>query len=154
MLMRALCVRDPWAGRIMNLSPARKSLEIRSRRLRYEGPLVIVQSQPDGWNSRKLGPGGRALGVVDMVNCRTYQRDRADLAASGGVPWQYGLYAWVLVKPRPFPRPFPVKGQLGLFTIEVPATVWDKVDGCAVTAGCPGAGWDGDGREAPCGCPI
>ena len=34
--------------------------------------------------------------------------------------WSKGTIAWVLANIRPLTKPFPVKGQLGLFKIEVP----------------------------------
>lgn len=112
----ALCVKDHWADDIMD---GRKLLEIRSRRARYRGPLMIVKSQPSGWNSKTQGVGGRALGIVEMVNCREYKRDREDFRNSNEVPWTPKQWAWVLVKPQRFRAPFPVKGRLGIFRVVV-----------------------------------
>lgn len=112
----ALCVKDPWAENIMD---GIKPLEIRSRRARYRGPLMIVKSQPAGWNSKERGPGGRALGIVDMVNCREYKRDSEDFRNSNKVPWVPKQWAWVFMKPKRFRVPFPVKGRLGIFRVVV-----------------------------------
>lgn len=120
----ALCVKEPWADDIMD---GRKALEIRSRLSRYRGPLMIVKSQPKGWDSKTQGTGGRALGLVEMVNCREYKRDGEDFRNSNKVPWTPKQWAWVLVKPKRFRAPFPVKGRLGIFRVTMTREFFDDI---------------------------
>jgi hypothetical protein len=104
---KALSVRQPWASLIAD---GQKTLEIRSRRTHYRGPLLIcVSSRP-----RLPGlPHGVALCLVDLVDCRPMAPgDDRD----SGVAVDTGLFGWVLANPRPV-EPFPVSGQLGLFTV-------------------------------------
>ncbi len=119
-----LCVKGHWADDIMD---GRKPLEIRSKRSHYRGPLMIVKSQPAGWDSKAFGPGGRALGIVQMVNCREYKRDREDFKNSNGVPWTPKQWAWVMVKPQRFASPFPLKGRLGIFRIVVTREFFESI---------------------------
>ena len=101
--MRALSVRPPWAEMIAS---GRKTLEIRSRRTHYRGPLLICQSG-----------GGGAMCVVDLVGCRPFVT--SDDAASGGV-WSSGLaregYAWELRLVRRVTSA-PIKGRLGFYDV-------------------------------------
>jgi hypothetical protein len=77
--MKALSVRSPWAEMIAS---GRKTLEIRSWRTSYRGPLLICQSG-----------GGGAVAVVEVVNCRP--GTSADYDACGGFD-PSGSFAWEL----------------------------------------------------------
>lgn len=96
-------------------------MEIRNWYTRYRGPLLICSSRtPDKRNLRDgedPGPLGMALCTADLVDCR--QAIKGDEGAACCVPWERD-YAFVLANVRPLAKPFPVKGQLGLFKIEVP----------------------------------
>ena len=102
--MKALSVRSPWAGMIAD---GVKTLEIRSRRTHYRGPLLICQSG-----------GGGAVAEVVVVDCRPFGEQ--DDAASGGVwtlrPDARTHYAWVLRLVRRVTSA-PIKGRLGFYDV-------------------------------------
>jgi hypothetical protein len=61
--------------------------------------VICSTSQPklDGYKS------GMALGIVDIVGCRQLKD---------------GRFGWVLDNPKPYAKPFRVKGQLGMFQVQ------------------------------------
>ena len=102
--MKALSVRAPWAEMI---AAGEKTLEIRSRRTHYRGPLLICQSG-----------GGGAVAVVELLGCRPFTID--DDAASGGV-WSRGLardgyWAWELRLMRRVQSGI-ISGRLGFYDV-------------------------------------
>lgn len=121
--MKALSVRLPWAARI---EARDKTLEIRSWKTKYRGPLVICMAKGVDHNGmarvgvfdfkKSMNARGRALCIVDLVDCRPMTPDDEKAAM---VPHAEGSYAWVLENVRPVPG-IPVNGQLGLFEIELP----------------------------------
>jgi hypothetical protein len=124
MWIKALSIKQPWAGLIAN---GGKSIETRLWETKYRGPLLIVSSKlPDEVSMRTFGvkdnPGhwiyraaGKALAVADLVDCRPMVKAdelgaRCDLYA--------GAFSWVLKNVRPI-EPFSVKGSLGIYTVRV-----------------------------------
>lgn len=101
--MKAISIRQPWASLIAN---GTKTIETRTWSTDHRGPLLICASKPDG----------RALCVVDVVDCRPMKR--ADSKAACCEPYD-GAFAWVLRNVKLL-EPFPVKGQLRLFEREIP----------------------------------
>jgi len=99
--MKALSVRQPWAGQIAR---GEKWEEYRTRPTRHRGELLICAGRtwggekPPDWNGLARG---HAICVVDVIAC--------DDDGAGG-------YAWVLDNVRPVWL-FPVKGRLGLFEV-------------------------------------
>lgn len=129
--MAALSIKQPFASLVVY---GLKTLEIRSRRTTHRGKLLICSSlkpYPDGMlnpNNRdqyieravdflpQLGAPvlyGHAIGLVDVVGCRFMTPDDAKLAL---VPYRPGAYAWELANAVEI-EPFPVSGQLGIFTV-------------------------------------
>lgn len=130
--MKALTVQQPWAWAIMH---GGKSVENRSTRWQYRGPLAIHAGK--GWagddalskveqlTDTRLLPGGfilgAILGVVDLIDvhdclstaCTCGRNPWAERAvnASGYFPLHL-----VLANPRPV-RSIPCKGALGLWTV-------------------------------------
>ena len=104
--VKALSVREPWASMIAS---GAKTLEIRSRRTHYRGPLVICASR-----------GGGAVAIVDLVDCRSFRAE--DDAASGGVwsryPTSHAHYAWEMRVIRRVSSGV-IKGRLGFFDVDV-----------------------------------
>lgn len=120
--IRALSIRQPWAELILR---GRKPYELRSRRTKYRGPLVIhAAMRVDSDDARRLGlrpeklPTGCFVGAVVLSDVRRYTREDAKLLrkrrAGGG--WYPGLFSWVLKKPRRI-SPIKGKGRLGLFRV-------------------------------------
>jgi ASCH domain len=102
--VRALSVRAPWAEMIAS---GEKTLEIRSRRTHYRGPLLICQSR-----------GGGAVAIVELVDCRAFVA--ADDAASGGVWTKHETththYAWELRLVRRVTSDV-ISGRLGFYDV-------------------------------------
>lgn len=94
--MKAICIRQPWAG---NIADGSKTVEYRSWRTIYRGPLLIVVSRHKGGELA-----GKAICIVDVVDCQP---------SDGG-------YGWVLANVRPV-QPFEVRGRLGLFEVQCPS---------------------------------
>lgn len=115
--MKALTIHSPWANTI---ALGEKTIEVRSWRTRYRGPLLICASNRkpvpiDG----VIAPYGIALATVDLVDCRPIRRDDFDAAWLHPDAWPYvsKSWAWVLQNPMEI-EPFPVKGYQGLFNID------------------------------------
>lgn len=115
--MKALAVKQPWASLIAD---GTKSMEVRSWRTNYRGPLVIVASSraearsrtPERWlEERDTAPCGVALCVVDVVDC--IEGKALHAARTGGID-PTGHFCWVFANPRPV-RPVKARGQLGLW---------------------------------------
>jgi len=116
--MTALSIKAPWSRMIRD---GEKTIEIRNWYTSYRGSLLICSSRtPDKRNLRDgedPGPLGMALCIADLVICRQATKD--DEVAACCVVWERD-YAFVLANIRPLAKPFPVKGKLGLFKVEVP----------------------------------
>lgn len=118
MRIAAISVHQPWASWIAS---GEKTIETRSRRIRYRGPLVICASQRP-----KVGdlPTGVALCVVELVDCRPMREEDVPLAIGSGATFSQKLrvsvaeWAWCFESVRRFDEPFPVKGRQGLFYLE------------------------------------
>jgi hypothetical protein len=106
--MKALSVRQPWATKISN---GEKTLEIRSWRTHYRGPLLIVAS------ARKCGglPVGCALCVVELLDCRPMVPGDAEAACC---EYQEGAWAWE-VRLVSHTLYTPIKGKLSLYEVPV-----------------------------------
>jgi hypothetical protein len=105
-MIRALSVRQPWASLI---AEGRKTIETRSWRTSYRGPLLIVSTKrPD------ISPAGQALCLVELVDCRPMTPDDERAA---GCPWRDGAWSWVLVWVRRVEMS-PVTGRQGLFFVD------------------------------------
>lgn len=106
--MKALSIKQPWANLIAS---GEKTIETRTWRTSYRGPLLIVSSKmPD------IAPAGQALAIADLVDCRNMSV--LDEAAARCRKYE-GAVAWVLENVRAI-TPFSVHGQPGLFEVDVP----------------------------------
>ncbi len=107
--MKALSVKQPWANLIAS---GEKTIETRVWATDYRGDILIVSSKQP-----RIEPAGCAVAVVELAECRPMTL--SDEAAAQ-CPIYDDAVAWVLRNLRAI-EPFPVRGQLGLFEIEVPA---------------------------------
>lgn len=123
--MKALSVRQPWASFIVI---GEKTVECRSWPTKYRGELLICSSKGDFIldvdppANELLLPGGMALGVVSLVDCKPMTPEDFD---AGMVPedpeWEANVlkgYAWHL-KPLYEIIPVPIKGKLNIFNIDI-----------------------------------
>lgn len=105
--MKALSVKQPWANLITS---GEKSIETRTWGTEYRGPLLIVSSR-----TPRIAPAGYAVALVDVVECRPMMLSDEKGARC---PVYDNAIAWLLRNIRAI-EPFPVKGQLGVFDVDV-----------------------------------
>lgn len=113
--MKALSVKQPWANLIAS---GAKTVETRTWATPYRGDLLIVSSKAPA-----IEPAGKALAIVELVDCRPMTRADEALAKC---PFYPNAYAWVLRRIRPL-RPFPVQGGLGIYDTELPAESLERL---------------------------
>lgn len=105
--MKALSIKQPWATMI---AQGDKTIETRKWGTEYRGDLLIVSAK-----SPRIEPAGYALAIVSLVGCRLMtERDEIEACCR----WMPGTFAWLLEHVRKIEQ-FPVRGQLGLFDVEV-----------------------------------
>ena len=103
--MKALSLRQPWASLIAD---GRKTIETRTWRTRYRGPLAIhASAHPCG----DLPIGG-IVAVAWLYDCRPMEIADEDAAC---IALFDGAYAWLLANVEPVLL-IPCKGRLGLWT--------------------------------------
>lgn len=116
---KALTVKQPWADKIAS---GAKTIEVRSRRTYYRGRLLITSSQKP-----KKGKTGVAICTVELYDCKPVSElSRAEMYATGIPEYRWekmkGKYGWFLRNPRRV-KNIPVKGQLGIFNVELPVSL-------------------------------
>ena len=118
--MKALSVKQPWASL---LATGTKTVECRTWKVSYRGPLLICSSKGDlefeDGDDLLVLPGGRTLGVVELVDVRPMTQD--DLAAAY-LPEEWHAealkgFAWH-VSPLYGVTTQPIKGKLNLFNVD------------------------------------
>ena len=106
--MKAISVKQPWANMI---AEGEKTIETRTWATDYRGEILIVSARdPD------IPPAGVVLAVATLVDCRPMSV--LDEPAARCRKYVKAV-AWVLEKVRPIKKPFPVKGQLKVFDVDV-----------------------------------
>ena len=105
--MKAISIKQPWANLIAS---GQKTIETREWSTRYRGQILLVSSK-----TPKIEPAGYAVAVADLVDCRAMTKADEDAAQCSIYP---NAFAWVLKNIRAI-EPFPVKGQLGLYEVDV-----------------------------------
>lgn len=117
--MKALSIKQPWASLI---AAGHKTVECRTWKTSYRGPLLICSSKNDfEINDKLIAPGGHALGIVELID--VCPMTKADLV-SAYLPeiWYADAlkgYAWHIKKLYEI-KPVPIKGKLNLFNADVP----------------------------------
>lgn len=106
-ILKALSLKQPWANMIAS---GRKTIETRRWPTDYRGPLLIVSSR-----TPNIPPAGYAVALVTLSDCRPMTKTDESEAGCAVYP---GAYAWVLNDIRRL-KPFPVKGQLGIYEVSV-----------------------------------
>lgn len=122
--MKALSIKQPWASLV---AAGHKTVECRTWRTNYRGPLLICASQGDyEIDDGMIAPGGMAVGVVELLDIAPMTQNDIELAflpdawhkdALKGLAWH--------VKKLYEVKPFPVKGRLNLF--DVPGDGFDRL---------------------------
>ena len=115
--MKTLTIKQPYVAWIAD---GHKTIELRTWRTDYRGPLLITASaspakcRADLDDGRTvLLPAGCLVCTVDLIDCRPATAADSD-GALYDIDDDEGLFAWVLANPRPV-EPLPVKGKLNLW---------------------------------------
>lgn len=121
--MKAISIRQPYAELIAR---GEKTLEVRTWRTNYRGPLLVVASRTMDLHNKidasmyLLGPSdcprGVAVCLVDLVDCRAGRPEDKARALCEVEPTDF---VFELARPRRL-EPAPVKGRLGIFDCYVP----------------------------------
>lgn len=144
--MKALSVKQPYAAL---LATGQKTLEVRSMRTNYRGPVVICASKKlhvnyDYYNVYKgvcyllsgdkgfaydiyfdlLHYSGQAIAVADLVDVRLMRPDDESLA---GCEYACGFYVWVFENPRLI-EPQYITGRLGIFELIIEPKFLEHAD--------------------------
>lgn len=106
--MKTLSVKHPWCELIAS---GEKTVEIRTWKTDYRGPLLIASSAAPKW-----ALAGKAVCIVDLVDVRPITQD--DLENSCCSECWDSDYAWILENARTVPA-IPIKGKLHLYDTEV-----------------------------------
>lgn len=120
--MKAISIRQPWASLIAN---GEKTIECRSWKTNYRGPLVLCASKGDmECEDGLVIPGGVALAVIDLLDVKSMTK--ADLKGAMMDDFEpeevedvLRGYAWHIKLQTPI-LPVPVKGKLNLFEVDIP----------------------------------
>lgn len=105
--MKAISIKQPWANLIAS---GQKTIETREWSTPYRGQILLVSSKIP-----RIEPAGCAVAVADLVDCRVMTKADEDAAKCEIYP---NAFAWVFQNVRAI-EPFPVKGQLGLYEVDV-----------------------------------
>lgn len=115
--MKALSLKQPYASLI---AVGKKTIETRTWSTKYRGKLLIVASKSMDKNYPfpnflSIGlPFGKALAIVELIDCRPMKKEDEKAAM---FPYRPDLYAWILSNIKKI-KQFPVKGQLKLFEVD------------------------------------
>ena len=105
--MKALSIKQPWANLIAS---GEKTIETRTWATAYRGELALCSSA-----SPRIAPAGCVVAVATLIDCRPMTRADEAAAQCQSEP---GRWSWVLSAVRVLPRPVPVKGRLGVFSLD------------------------------------
>jgi len=137
--MKALSVKQPWAG---NIAVGNKTAEIRPRKIKPQGDILICSSQKPFENIEKLQHNnnklwlypesnicdyyGYTIAVVNWYDTVRFTKDLCEKACFSIEKWPFGYFefedsinywAWMFKNAR-LVKPFLVKGQQGLFEVD------------------------------------
>ena len=113
--MKALSIQQPWANLILD---GLKIIETRVWETSYRGDILICASKKIAFVPPiplKTEPRGVAICIAELYDIQKMTRSHEEAAMCEIYP---GAYSWFLRNIRPV-EPFPVKGQLRLFEVEV-----------------------------------
>jgi hypothetical protein len=114
MPFKALATQQPWAALI---AAGRKTIEVRSWKTHYRGPLVIVASSKrdvDSGHGEVPQPVSCLMAIVDLVDVRPGRS--SDTRAAFCNPT--GLFSWVLANPRRLREVRYTRSRLMTFDLE------------------------------------
>lgn len=111
--MKALSVKQPWATLIAN---GKKTIETRKWKTNYRGKILICSSKAkDRWYYGGDYPLGVAMCVAELVDVRPFTKKDVENAHC---EFYEDAWAWELDNVVRV-EPIPVKGQLGIFNVDL-----------------------------------
>gem|GEM_PF-612867 len=112
--MKSICLRQPWATLVAS---GQKTVETRIWATKYRGPVLIVASRSHQGETpaERTLPHGLAVAVAVITGCRPMTEADEEAACCTLYP---RAVAWQLTNVMPIEKPFPVKGQLGIFDVD------------------------------------
>ena len=110
MIYKAISLKQPWANLVAS---GKKTIETRKWTTNYRGDLVICSSKKPN-----ISPAGYALCIVELYDIKPMTKDHEKAACIKVYP---GAFSWFLRNLKPIKPIFPVKGQLGIFDLTIPA---------------------------------
>lgn len=124
--MKALSIQQPWAELIVS---GKKSVENRSWRTWYRGPLIIHASKKHDWEAGEwlLSEGievdqacahGAIIGICELVDCVRHE-DMPCMFPAAQLAFAFGPWCWILRNPKRTPV-ISYMGHLGIFDINEP----------------------------------
>ena len=119
--MKTLAIRQPW---ITYIAEGTKTVEVRTWRTHYRGPLLLAASGRPLTHVGEDGqqhtlPAGCLVCIVDLVDVRPMTPADVPMAHVDHAP---GLWAWHLANPRHV-HPLAHKGRLNLYRTDPDLTV-------------------------------
>lgn len=106
--MKAISLKQPWANMVASRE---KTIETRKWATNYRGQLLICSSK-----NPKIEPAGYALCTAYLYKVKPMLKEDEKKACIKVYP---KAYSWFLKNIKPINPIFPVKGQLGIFNLEV-----------------------------------
>ena len=122
MIYKALSIKPPWIELIIS---GKKWIETRTWQTNYRGKILLVSCKTaDEYVARHFRglfepmPRGHALAIANLVDCVPMKKQHA---GKGGSMCNYipVLYSWIFKDVEAI-NPFPVRGQLKIYDVEVP----------------------------------
>jgi hypothetical protein len=114
--VRTLTIRQPWAEWII---AGEKDVENRTWSTSHRGLMGIHAGQSvAALRELDLDPAdfvlGALVGLVELV----------DIVRDHPSPWaEVDRWYWLVTRPHRFAEPMPLRGALGLFTVDIPASL-------------------------------
>ncbi|MBI3075296.1 MAG: ASCH domain-containing protein [Parcubacteria group bacterium] len=105
---KAISLKQPWANLVCS---GKKTIETRKWNTKYRGDIVICSSQMP-----KIEPYGKALCIVEVYHTEPMKKEHEKKACIKVYP---RAWAWHLRNIRLLKKPIPIKGQLGIYEIDI-----------------------------------
>ena len=105
---RAISLKQPWANLV---AAGKKTIETRKWKTDYRGKIVICSSKKPA-----IAPAGYALCTAELYHIEPMKKEHEKKAC---IKVYKGAYSWFLRNIKPFNKPVPVKGHLGIFTLKI-----------------------------------
>ena len=117
MMLKCISIREPWGSLIRE---GKKTIETRTWNTKYRGKILLhASAKPESEIS------GKIFAIADLVDCHPMTKEDEEAAQCEIYP---KAHSWVL-KNVIRTNLMPLKGQLGLFDVEVELEGFEENDG-------------------------